>query len=254
MTQSATGVRGDAGTRTTKWRAPFILPGGRFLRSSRDAVTSQAPSYTRGVPGSQADLVVGFDLDMTLIDPRRSVRSALGALSAERGVAIDVELLVSTLGPPLETALAPWFEGDALEEACWRYRTLHGAIIATQTDPMPGAVEAVRAVRDHGGTVLVITAKYEPHAHISLEAVGIEADVVVGWKYGSAKGDVLRHHGAQLYVGDHPADVLAAQTGGSLCVAVASGGTTSTELRDAGAEVVLTSLLDFPSWLERWVA
>jgi hypothetical protein len=34
---------------------------------------------------------------------------------------------------------------------------------------------------------------------------------------------------------------------------VATGGTTHTALRDAGAAVVLSSLLDFPSWLEAWV-
>ena len=199
-------------------------------------------------------LVVGFDLDMTLIDPRRGVRTALHALSQDTGVAIDVELVVSTLGPPLETALSPWFDGDALERACWRYRDLHGAILVDHTDPMPGAVEAVGAVRDQGGTVIVVTAKYEPHAHTSLTAVGIEADLVVGWKYGPAKGAVLRDHGAQVYVGDHPADVVAAHVGGSLCVAVATGSAPASTLRAAGAEVVLSSLLLFPTWLETWLA
>lgn len=210
------------------------------------------PSYTRPVPVNDAPLVIGFDLDMTLIDPRRGVRSALGALGDESGVAIDVDHVVSTLGPPLETALSPWFEGDALEDACRRYRELHGDILLEGTDPMPGAVEAVRCVRSLGGRVLVVTAKYEPHARMSLMAVGIEADVVVGWKYGPAKGDVLRENGAQLYVGDHPADVLAAQVGGSFCVAVATGGSSPSALRDAGAEVVLRSLLAFPSWLTQW--
>jgi phosphoglycolate phosphatase len=206
------------------------------------------------VRGAATPLVVGFDLDMTLIDPRRGVRSALRALAQETGAAIDVELVVSTLGPPLETALSPWFDGDALDRACWRYRDLHGAILLEQTDPMPGAVEAVRAVSELGGTVIVVTAKYEPHARTSLVAVGIEADVVVGWKYGPAKGEVLRDHAAQVYVGDHPADVIAAQVGGSLCVAVATGGATPSALRAAGADVVLSSLLAFPTWLENWRA
>ena len=169
-------------------------------------------------------------------------------------MAIDVELVASTLGPPLETALSPWFQGDALEQACWRYRDLQGAILLDHTDPMPGAVEAVRAVRTHGGTVIVVTAKYEPHAHASLTAVGIDADLVVGWKYGPAKGEVLRHHGAQIYVGDHPADVVAARVGGSLCVGVATGEATASTLRAAGAEVVLSNLLLFPAWLENWLA
>ena len=163
-----------------------------------------------------------------------------------------MELVVSTLGPPLETALSPWFDGDALDRACWRYRDLHGALLLDHTDPMPGAVEAVAAVRDLGGTVIVVTAKYEPHARTSLTAVGIEADLVVGWKYGPAKGEVLRDHKAQIYVGDHPADVVAAQVAGSLCVAVATGEATPSTLRAAGAEVVLTDLLGFPTWLERW--
>ncbi len=190
---------------------------------------------------------------MTLIDPRRGVRSALGALAAESAVPIDVEHVVSTLGPPLETALSPWFDGDALERACWRYRDLHGALLVDHTDPMPGAVAAVGAVRDRGGKVVVVTAKYEPHARASLEAVGITADVVVGWRYGAAKGDALRDHGAQVYVGDHPADVLAAQSGGALCVAVATGGTSRPALDTAGADVVLASLIDFPPWLEGWL-
>lgn len=190
---------------------------------------------------------------MTLIDPRRGVRSALGALAHESGATIDVEHIVSTLGPPLETALAPWFDGDDLERACWRYRDLHGAVLGDCTDPMPGAVAAVDAVRDRGGKVVVVTAKYEPHARASLEAVGIAADAVVGWRYGPAKGDALREHGARLYVGDHPADVLAAQAGGTLCVAVATGGTSRRALEAAGADAVLTSLIDFPPWLEGWL-
>jgi phosphoglycolate phosphatase len=224
---------------------------GRIRRSSGPA--PPGASYTLPVL-SAAPLVVGFDLDMTLIDPRRGVRRALRVLADESAVDIDIDLIVATLGPPLETALAPWFEGDALERACWRYRELHGSILLDTTDPMPGAVEAVAAVRARGGKVLVVTAKYEPHARASLEAVGIVADAVVGWKYGPAKGDVLRDHAAQLYVGDHPADVVAAHVGGARCVAVATGGTPVSDLEQAGADVVLLSLVAFPAWLARWLA
>jgi len=159
-------------------------------------------------------LVVGFDLDMTLIDPRRSIRSALDALSEESGVAIDAGLVLSTLGPPLEVALAPWFDGAALERACRRFRQLHEPVLTDETDPMPGAIEAVGAVRALGGKTVVITAKYEPHARTSLQAVGIVADAVVGWRYGPEKGEALRDHAAQVYVGDHAADVQAARVGG----------------------------------------
>jgi phosphoglycolate phosphatase len=211
-------------------------------------------SYNRRVVDARPPLVVGFDLDMTLIDPRRSIRSALDALSEESGVAIDAELVLSTLGPPLEMALAPWFDGVALERACRRFRQIHEPILVDQTEPMPGAIEAVGAVRGLGGKAVVVTAKYEPHARTSLQAVGIVADAVVGWRYGPEKGEALRDHGAQVYVGDHPADVLAAKVGDSVAVAVATGGTSGPELRRAGADVVLPDLFAFPSWLERWMA
>jgi phosphoglycolate phosphatase-like HAD superfamily hydrolase len=204
------------------------------------------------VPDESDSLVVGFDLDMTLIDPRRSVRSALATLSEETGAAIDVERVVGALGPPLEVALSPWFEGDELERACWRYRDIHGALLADDTDPMPGAFEAVSAVSDLGGRVIVVTAKYEPHARASLEAVGIPADAVIGWKYGAEKGGALRNHRATIYVGDHPADVLAAQVGGAVSVAVATGGTSPSALAQAGADFVLTDLVAFPAWLMDW--
>ena len=163
------------------------------------------------------------------------------------------ELVLSTLGPPLEVALAPWFDGAALEHACRRFRQIHEPFLLDQTDPMPGAIEAVEAVRELAGKTVVITAKYEPHARTSLQAVGIVADAVVGWRYGPEKGEALRAHGAQVYVGDHPADVLAAKVGGAVAVAVATGGTTEPELRRAGADVVLANLFAFPLWLETWM-
>src|SRR4051812_13414273 len=124
-------------------------------------------------------VVVGFDLDMTLIDSRRSVRAALERLAADTGRPIDIDDVVEHLGPPLEVALSPWFARDEIEAACWRYRDFAGATLGL-TDPMPGAVEAVRAVRrpppggpPRRGQAIVVTAKFEPHAKESLDVVGI---------------------------------------------------------------------------------
>ena len=57
-------------------------------------------------------LVVGFDLDMTLIDSRPGIAAVWDALSAETGVAIDSAAAVSRLGPPLDEELALWFPAD----------------------------------------------------------------------------------------------------------------------------------------------
>jgi phosphoglycolate phosphatase len=196
-------------------------------------------------------LVVGFDLDMTLIDSRRSIRAALTELAAETGAAIDVEHIVATLGPPLEVALAPWFSGRGLGAAVQRFRDLHGPLLGL-TLPMPGAVEAVADVVARGGRVIVVTAKFEPHAWTALRTVGIGVDAVVGWRFGEAKGEALREHRAQAYVGDHVADVAAARAGGVVSVSVATGGTTPEELRAAGSDVILTDLFALPAWLDQW--
>lgn len=200
-------------------------------------------------PGQDGRLVIGFDLDMTLIDSRRSVHAAMTALAAETGAPIDVDEIVATLGPPLEVVLAPWFEGEALAAACWRYRDLHGPFLGL-TLPMPGAVEAVDAVAERGGRVIVVTAKFEPHAWTSLRTVGIEPDVVVGWRFGAAKGEALRRHHAKAYVGDHLADVEAAKAAGVVSVSVATGPATAEQLWAAGTDVVLPDLLAFPRWLD----
>ncbi len=197
------------------------------------------------------DLVVGFDLDMTLIDSRRSIRTALIRLDNETGADLDIDHLLATLGPPLEDALSPWFGPDTLEGACDRFRELHGAVLH-QTDLMAGAAEALAAVTGRGGTTVVVTSKYEPHARASLEAVRLEVDHVVGWRFGPDKGVTMRSFGAQVYVGDHPADMEAAAVGGTVAVAVATGGASAAELAAAGAQVVLESLADFPHWFGSW--
>ena len=191
---------------------------------------------------------------MTLIDPRRSIRSVLEALSEESGVTIDAEVVLATLGPPLEEALGPWFDGEALEHACRRFREIQGPCWSSRPIRCPARSRLSAPSVDGAARRSSSRPSTNLTRGTSLQAVGIDADAVVGWRYGPQKGDALRDHGAQVYVGDHPADVLAAKVGGSVSVAVATGGTTEPALRRVGADVVLPNLLAFPSWLEGWMA
>ena len=185
---------------------------------------------------------------MTLIDPRPGVVEALRVLSDETGVRIDGDLVASRLGPPLEDELANWFPAADVAAAADRYRALYLPYALPLTTALPGAVDAVAAVRADGATAVVVTAKQEVLARASLDAVGIVADVVVGWRHGAAKGETLREHGATAYVGDHLADVDGARVAGAVSVAVASGPCSAEELRAYGADVVLDSLDDFGTW------
>ncbi|MEU1665130.1 haloacid dehalogenase-like hydrolase [Streptomyces sparsogenes] len=194
-------------------------------------------------------LTVGFDLDMTLIDSRPGIKAAYEALSAATGTFIDAELAITRLGPPLEQELAHWFPDERIEEVGEAYRALYPEYAIAPTLAMPGAREAVAAVRAAGGRAVVVTAKHEPNAKLHVAHLGIEADAVVGWLWAEAKAEALREYGASVYVGDHTGDVRGARTAGALSVAVATGPCDAEELRAAGADVVLNDLTAFPQWL-----
>jgi phosphoglycolate phosphatase len=194
-------------------------------------------------------LVVGFDLDMTLIDSREGVRTAMVTLVAETGAPIDPDVVAGRLGPPLETELAHWVPADQIDPLADRYRELYAEVGIEGTLALPGAGAAIDAVRAMGGRTLVVTAKYEPNAWMCLEQTGLVVDDVVGWRHGPQKGETLRERGAAVYIGDTPPDMDAAALAGVFAVAVPSGPFSAEELRAAGADVVLESLHAFPAWL-----
>ena len=194
-------------------------------------------------------LTVGFDLDMTLIDSRPGIKANYQALSAETGVTIDADLAVSRLGPPLEDELANWFPADEVAAAADRYREIYPTHAITPATALPGAREAIEAVRALGGRAMVVTAKYEPNAQLHLAHLGIDPDELIGGLWAEGKGQALLERGAQVYVGDHTGDVRGARAAKALSVGVTTGPCDADELRAAGADVILPDLTGFPAWL-----
>ncbi|MFJ2937591.1 HAD family hydrolase [Streptomyces sp. NPDC087219] len=209
---------------------------------------------TTSTDNAPAPLTVGFDLDLTLIDTRPGIKAAWEAFSAESGVPVDADLVVNRLGPPLEHEMAHWVPADQVTEMVARYRALYPAYAIEPSAPMPGARDAIKAVREAGGRTIVVTAKNGPHAALHLAHLGIEPDALVGGLWAEGKAEALRAHGAQVYVGDHIGDVRGAATAGALSVAVATGPCAPEELKEAGADVVLTDLTDFRAWWEGYLA
>ncbi|MFI2642728.1 HAD family hydrolase [Streptomyces sp. NPDC018610] len=193
-------------------------------------------------------LTVGFDLDMTLIDSRPGIRACYLALSERTGTYIDADLAVTRLGPPLAEELVNWFPAERVEAVADLYRAMYPDFAVTATPALTGAREAVEAVRRAGGRSIVVTAKHEPNARLHLEHLGIGPDAVIGGLWAEQKARALREYGAQVYVGDHVGDVRGARAAGALSVAVATGPCDEKELREAGADVVLADLSEFPNW------
>jgi pyridinium-3,5-biscarboxylic acid mononucleotide sulfurtransferase len=198
---------------------------------------------------TDAPLVVGFDLDMTLIDTTPGFGAVLTALGDELGVEFAVEEMTSRLGPPLDLMLQPWLPADQISGAVDRFRALYPDHAIASVPLLDGAAEAVAAVRRQRGRVVVVTGKFAPNARLHVDHLGLDLDHLEGEVWGVGKADVLRREGVSIYVGDHVHDVEGALAAGATSVSVLTGGCTREELVDAGTHAVLDDLAAFPGWL-----
>jgi pyridinium-3,5-biscarboxylic acid mononucleotide sulfurtransferase len=198
----------------------------------------------------RSGLVVGFDLDMTLIDTGPGFVAVLEVLGAELGVSFPSEELAAGLGPPLEVMLAPHLPAADMTAVADRFRALYPDHAIHRTPHLTGAPEALAAVRRHHGRVVLVTGKYTPNAQLHVDHLGLDVDLVAGLVWGEAKAEVLRAEGATIYVGDHVHDVAGALAADATSVSVLTGGSSREDLVAAGTHVVLDDLTQFPGWLD----
>ncbi|TYB58945.1 HAD family hydrolase [Nonomuraea sp. PA05] len=195
---------------------------------------------------------VGFDLDMTLADTRAGIAAVYDELAVRLGVPFDSAAIVSRLGPPLEMELANWLPSAEVPAAADLYREIYPEMGVPVHTAMAGAHDAIAAVRQAGGGVIVVTGKNARDARGTVKVLGLDVDEVVGSVFGADKGSALARFGAAAYVGDHVADIQAARAGGAVSVTVATGPYTVGELRDHGADVALGDLTEFAAWFTGW--
>lgn len=199
-------------------------------------------------------LTVGFDLDMTLIDPRPGMVLAMDELGRECGFPLDGEKFAANLGPPLDRVLLDFgVPAERVPGMVDRFRETYPEIVIPATVALPGAAAALAAVREAGGRTVVITGKYGPNAEKHLAALGWQVDHVIGAVWGGGKTQALVRHKAKLYIGDHQADMISAQQiPGVYPVGVCTGPCSEAELNEAGAKTVLPDLRAFPAWFSTW--
>lgn len=131
---------------------------------------------------------------------------------------------------------------------------------------LPGAINLVHAVRGHGDLVCgLLTGNFAETGTLKLHAAGYDADwfSLAVWGDESPHNPPSRNHlpGVALQrmvervgtsvdpahcviVGDTPHDVMCAREHGFRCVGVATGSSSVDDLADAGADVVVESLLE----------
>ncbi|MBB5956529.1 phosphoglycolate phosphatase [Saccharothrix tamanrassetensis] len=195
-------------------------------------------------------LTVGFDLDMTLIDPRPGMAAVMDAVAAESGYPLDGAHFAANLGPPLDMIYRDFGVAEEdIPDLIARFRQLYPAIVIPATVALPGAAQSLATVRELGGSTVVVTGKYRANAALHLAAFGWEVDHLFGELWSTGKAEALKAQGAAAYVGDHVGDVRGARAAGAVAVAVVSGPCSAVELREEGADVVFSSLEEFPDWL-----
>ena len=200
--------------------------------------------------------VIGFDLDMTLVDSADAIVECVRYACAEQGVDLDESWVRSTIGLPLDTVFAVLLPGVAYEIPLADYRARYLSHGLAMQELLPAAGEVLDAVTRDGWRVMVVSAKKDTHVERVLETVGLDryVDRVVGERFGDEKGESLLAEAAEVYVGDHPGDVAGARAAGAVAVAVSTGPTPADELRAAGADVVLDDLTGFLPWWRAFLA
>ena len=194
-------------------------------------------------------LVVGFDLDMTLVDSAEGIAEALVHVCQIHGVEIEKSEALATIGLPLDQVFPLWLPEYAYEQLLDEYRAHYGVHGIPKSTLLPGARESIDAVKQLGGKTVVVSAKKKDFVDRVLDVVGLEIDVTYGYLFAEHKGDALRHENAHVYVGDHPGDIQAARAAGAFSVVVVSGPSTEADLREQKPDVVFETLLEFPAWL-----
>jgi phosphoglycolate phosphatase-like HAD superfamily hydrolase len=191
---------------------------------------------------------VGFDLDLTLIDSRPVILAAWTEVARVTGAAIDLAAVDRRMGTKLDDEAAFWFPPEQVASVAALYRDHYVRLAPGMTAALPGAGAALAAVRAAGAAPVVITAKHPVSVGPSMLAAGLTVQEIFTLVHGPEKAAVLVKIRAALYVGDTPADMMAARSAGTHAVGVPTGSFARTELLDAGAHVVLDSLLEFPAW------
>ena len=195
--------------------------------------------------------MVGFDLDMTLVDSAAGIAATVRAVLTEVDLDVGPSQVWPLIGVPLERLLATLAPRHDAGSLAARYRQLYPTVGVPPITLLPGAADSLQAIRHAGGSAVVVSTKVEPAVRAVLDHVGLvvgrEIAAVAGGVFGADKGPALRELGAGIFVGDHPGDVAAARAAGAWAVAVATGPFPAQGL--AEADVVLADLTAFPAWL-----
>jgi phosphoglycolate phosphatase len=194
------------------------------------------------------------DVDGTLVDSLPGIVASLRAALRAEGTSLPPDLdLGPFVGMPLERIFVTLASDGDVRRLVEAYRSDYEAHGLPSTPSMPGAVDAIGALRRAGVTLAVVTYKPAVFAERILDAIGVRAafDLVVGRELqgdSRSKGELIAQAfrdlgapgGLPVYIGDHQEDRLAAAAAGIAFLPYGPPGWHELEaqLLDAGAPSV----------------
>lgn len=204
-----------------------------------------------------SSLTIGFDLDMTLVDSAAGICACMTAVLDRHSIrGISEDSMYATIGRPLRDAFADWVPQDKVDEIVAEYRADFDSIALPVMKLLPGAIEALDLLeRKEDVSILVVSSRKQESLESILDYLNIRKRfrLIKGGVFGEQKGEVLREEGCAIYVGDHVGDVRGAKAGGCLSIAVCTGPSTRETLEAEGADVIMNSLEEFPTWLSTFL-
>ena len=196
-----------------------------------------------------------FDLDGTLTDPYEGItKSILYALSAVGIYDDDPQKLRNCIGPPLNYSFSEIYRlpPDRVPFAIRKYRERYGEVGLFENEPLPGALEALKAFKEAGMRMAVASSKPKPFVDRIVDKFGFAPyfDAVVGSGLDgklNTKTLVMREAMRLLdakadetvMIGDRKHDVLGAKECGVKCVGIETGYAEEGELAAAGANRIV---------------
>ncbi|WP_444665384.1 HAD hydrolase-like protein [Cellulomonas sp. CW35] len=209
------------------------------------------PTTTPTTTDPSAAPVVLLDLDGTLSESAPGITASVAAAYGSLGLPVpSAAALRSFVGPPLQDSLrAHGVPEDLVPAALAAYRAHYDAGALRETRAYPGVLDALRALRAAGCTLLVATSKPQVRADPVCAYLGIDA--LVDGVFGAPPDDVpsskalvvaaalasVPGHGPAVMVGDRSHDVVGAHANGVPCLGVTWGYAEPGELAEADALV-----------------
>jgi len=196
-----------------------------------------------------------FDLDGTIVDSEPRSAAAWRRAFEDHGLAHDEAVIRSFIGRrgvDILAVLARTYPGLDPERLMARARWHGDAPDLAPDGPLPGAVDLVRQIHDHGRPLGLVTSASRPYAERTLDKLGLLeffSVVITAEDVHAGKPDPEGFRAAGLALGvdpascvvfeDAPAGVTAAKAAGMRCVAVA---TTHDPADLASADLVVADL------------